>query len=269
MYDMKKLVFLWLQCGLIMTSCIVPQKMVYMKDMRPELLYQLSQKPEVKVQQNDRLRIVISSRAPELSAPFNLRVGEYQIGSDGEVRTVSSSTQQSGYLVDRQGNIEFPILGILRVEGLTKPEVSILIKNRLREERQISDAMVAVDILNFKITVIGEVNNIGTQFVTDDKITLLEAITRAGGVTTNASMRDVVVIREDRRGYRQIVNDLQTVAVLESPAFYLQQNDIVYVKPRTARVSERETRTWQWFSSIMGVSSTILSLLIYVNYYKK
>jgi len=266
---MKKIVLLLSLCGLIMTSCIVPQKMVYMKDMRPEILYTLTQRPLLKIQQHDRLRILVSSRNPELAAPFNLGVAGYQIGSDGEVRTTSNMTvREGGYLVDRQGNIEFPVLGMLRVEGLTIQEASNLIKNRMREERLINDALVTVDILNFKIMVIGEVGSIGIQNVPEEKITLLEAITRAGGVTSNAALSEVLVIREDRRGYRQIVNDLRTVAVLESPAFYLQQNDIVYVKPRTARMTERETRTWQWYNTLLGFGNTVISILLLINYYK-
>jgi len=266
---MKKIVLLLLLCGLVMTSCLAPSKVVYMKDMRPEILYTLTQRPLLRVQQQDRLRIIVGSRNPELAAPYNLGVTGYQIGSDGEVRTTSNMTaKEGGYLVDRQGNIEFPVLGVLRVEGLTIQEVSNLIRNRLREERHITDALVSVDILNFKIMVIGEVGNIGIQNVPEEKITLLEAITRAGGVTTNASLGEVVVIREDRRGYRQIVNDLRSVAVLESPAFYLQQNDIVYVKPRAARISERENRSWQWYNTVLGLGNTVISVLLLINYYK-
>ena len=266
---MKKIVLLLSLCGLMMTSCLAPSKMVYMKDMRPEILYTLSQRPLLRIQQQDRLRILVSSRNPELAAPFNLGVAGYQVGSDGEVRTTSNMTiRESGYLVDRQGNIEFPILGILRVEGLTIQEVSNLVQNRLREERQISDAIVSVDILNFKIMLIGEVGSIGIQDVPEEKITLLEAITIAGGVTPNASLGEIAVIREDRRGYRMIMNDLRSVAVLESPAFYLQQNDIVYVKPKGARMSERENRSWQWYNTALGLGNTLISVLLLINYYK-
>ena len=267
---MGKKLFLLSLFGLLMTSCLVPQKMVYMKDMRPEILYMVSQKPEMKIQPQDRLKIMISSRNPELSAPFNMGVGGYQIGSDGDVRTTATTAMQDrGYLVDRQGNIEFPILGMIRVEGLTKQEVAYQIKNRLREERMITDATVTVDIINFKITVIGEVNSAGVQSVEDENITLLEAIIRAGGVSTNASMGEVLVIREDKRGFRSYQNDLRTVAMYNSPTFYLQQNDLVYVKPRAPQRTTREDRAWQYYSIALGMVSTFVTLLLYVNYFKK
>ena len=262
---MKKIVLLLSLCGL-MTSCLVPQKMVYMKDMRPDYLYTMSQRPMLKIQKYDRLRILITSERPELAAPFNLGI----VGSDGEIRaTANRSIQENGYLVDREGNIEFPILGVLYVEGLTTQEASNMIKNYLRAERIISDALVTVEILNFKIMVIGEVSSIGVQNVPDEKITLLEAITRAGGVTTNASLGEVLVMREaSRGGYIPIMNDLRTVAVLESPAFYLQQNDIVYVKPKGARLSERENRAWQWYNTALSLGNTLISVLLLINYYK-
>ena len=266
---MKKTVFLLLLCTLAMFSCLAPRKIVYLNDMRPELLYQISQRPDLKIQPQDRLKIMISSRTPELSAPFNMGVGGYQVDSDGEIRaTATTAMQDGGYLVDRQGNIEFPILGTLRVDGLTKQELAYQIKNRLRDERLINDALVTVDIVNFRITVIGEVGRPGVQTVIDEKISIFDAITRAGGVTTNASMDEVVVIREDRRGYRLFYNDLRTVAVFDSPTYFLQQNDVVYVRPKAARMSERESRSWQWFSAVLGLSGTIISILLLINYYK-
>ena len=267
---MKQLVLLSSLCLLTMTSCLFPRKMIYMRDMRPDVLYAIPQKPEVKIQPQDRLRVSISSKTPALTAPFNLGVGGYVISSDAEVSTTTTSTiQETGYLVDRQGNIEFPVLGMIRVEGLTKQEAANLIKNRLREERQIPDAMVTVEMLNFRITVIGEVGNIGVQNVTEDRITLLEAIIRAGGVTTNASMGEVFVLREDRRGYRAFQNDIRTVNVLTSPTFYLQQNDIVYVKPKAPQQTEQERRSWQWLSIAMSISSAVISVMLLLNYFKK
>jgi polysaccharide export outer membrane protein len=240
-----------------------------MKDMRPDLLYTLSQRPELKIQPNDRLKIIVNSRDPDLAVPFNVGAYGYQLGSDGQVSSASNLPQQeSGYLVDSQGRIEFPILGMIRVDGMTRQEIASLIKDRLREERYISDAHVTVDVLNFKITVIGEVNGGGVQTVPEGRITLFDAIIRAGGVSTNAMMGEIVVIREDRRGYRFMYNDLRTVAVFNSPSYFLQQNDIVYVKPKTAPMTERETRTWQWFGNIMSLTSSIVTIVLLVNYFK-
>jgi polysaccharide export outer membrane protein len=244
--------------------------MVYIKDMRPDLLYTLQQRPDMRVQPNDRLRIVVSSRNPELTAPFNMGVGGYEINSTGEVRTtVSSTMQERGFLVNRQGEIEFPILGFLKVEGLTTQEIANQIRIRLRDERQVPDAMVSVEILNFKITFIGEIGSPGIMTIPEERrLSLLEAIIMAGGFTLNAAMDEVAVIREEKRGLRMYMNDISTVEVFDSPTFYLQQNDIVYIKPKAAQPTLFENRTFQWYGYITGASSLILSLMLLLNYTK-
>jgi polysaccharide export outer membrane protein len=269
---MKKSMFLWMVCGfVVMTSCVSPKKVIYLRDMEPNFLYFSASKPELRIEQDDRLRIVISSREPELTAPFNMGVGGYQIGTDGEVRTraVVNPAQETGYMVDRQGNIEYPVLGILHVEGLTKKELADLLKDWLKQEKLINDAIVTVDLLNLKITMMGEVGSVGVLSVPDNRITLLEAITRAGGLTANASMDNVAVIREDGDGRRMLVNDLRTVDLFNSPGFYLQQNDIVYVKPKAGAPSAKETRAWQFYSTLLGLASTVVSTWLLIQYYKK
>jgi polysaccharide export outer membrane protein len=265
---MKKIMFLWMVCGFaMMTSCVSPKRITYLRDMEPEYLYILKSKPELRIETDDRLRIVISSKNPELSAPFNMGVGGYQVSTDGEVQTVTNSTmQETGYVVDRQGNIEFPILGVLHVKGLTKQELSGLIKERLKQEELINDAIVMVDLLNLKITMMGEVSSVGVLSVSDNRISLLEAIIRSGGLTPNASMGEVAVIREDGDGIRMLMNDLRTVEVLNSPGFYLQQNDIVYVKPMAAAASPKENRAWQLFNLLLGLVSTTISFWLLVEY---
>jgi polysaccharide export outer membrane protein len=238
--------------------------------MEPDVLYLFASKPELQIGQEDRLRILISSRTPELAAPFNMGIGGYQVGADGEVRTVQNPIiQETEYVVDRRGDIEFPVLGTLHVEGLTRQELSSRIKDLLRKEGLLNDAIVTIDLLNLKITMMGEVGNIGVLSVPDNRITLLEAITRSGGLTANASMDRVAVIREDKDGRRMIMNDLRTVEVFNSPGFYLQQNDIVYVKPKAGKPSEKENRAWQIFSTVFGLCSSVISLLLLAEYYKK
>ncbi|MDR1527484.1 MAG: polysaccharide biosynthesis/export family protein [Dysgonamonadaceae bacterium] len=266
---MKKLVFVWMVCGLAMTSCLSP-KVIYLKDMEPDFLYSLIEKTELKIKQEDRLRITISSKNPELSAPFNLGVFGYQVNVDGEVRTTASPVmQESGYEVDPQGNIEFPVLGTLHVEGLTRQELSGFIKTRLREDGLINDVIVTVDFLNLKIMMMGEVGGVGILSVPEGRITLLEAIMRSGGLTPNASLGEVAVIREQDNGRVMLMNDLRTVEVFNSPSFYLQQNDIVYVKPKAGRPSEGEQRAWQLWSILLSLAGTSATILLLIQYYQR
>jgi polysaccharide export outer membrane protein len=238
--------------------------------MEPDFLYSLADRPALKIKQNDRLRIIVNSKNPELSAPFNMGVFGYEINVDGEVRTTASSVmQERGYEVNPQGTIEFPILGILYVEGLTRQELADLIKKRLREEGLINDAIVTVDFLNLKIMMMGEVGGVGILSVPEGRITLLEAIMRSGGLTSNASMGEIAVIRESEGGLVMLMNDLRTVDVFNSPGFYLQQNDIVYVKPKAGQRTETENRVWQVYSTLISLLGTATSVLILMYYYKQ
>jgi polysaccharide export outer membrane protein len=266
---MKKFVFVWIICGLAMTSCLSP-KVIYLKDMEPDFLYSLAEKTELRIKQDDRLRITVSSKSAELSAPFNAGVFGYQVNVDGEVRTTANPVmQERGYEVTPQGSIEFPILGTLQVEGLTRQELSGLIKAQLRKEGLINDAIVTVDFLNLKIMMMGEVNGVGILSVPEGRITLLEAILRSGGLTTNASLGEIAVIREQENGRVMLMNDLRTVEVFSSSSFYLQQNDIVYVKPKAGRPSEGENRAWQFWSVLLSLVGTITSTFLLYQYYKK
>ena len=266
---MKKIVFLLAVCGLVMTSCMIPEKISYMKDIKPNVRYSIPQKPEMRIQPDDRLRIMVFSQKPVLSAPFNARVGGYQVSAEGEISMTGDAIIEEGYLVDREGNIEFPVLGMLRVEGLTLQELSDLIKDNLRKRTMLGDALVTVSFLNFKILLMGEVGGAGILSVPEGRITLLEAILQSGGLTNNASMKDVEVIREDENGRRMMKVDLRTMSMFNSSVFYLQQNDIVYVRPRVPQRTAREERGWQVFNLILGMTSTVTSIMLLFNFYNK
>ena len=160
--------------------------------------------------------------------------------------------------------IEFPFLGKLKVVDLTCKQVGTLIKSRLVEENLISDPLVFVDILNIKITVMGEVKSPQVLRIDDSRITLLEAVTRTGGVTSNALLDRVAVIREEGNERKMYMHDVRSSDIFYSPCFYLQQNDIVYVHPKYAEASTKERRTLGFYSfglSILSLLTTIAVLL--------
>ena len=168
-----------------------------------------------------------------------------------------SQKQEKGYMVDLNGYIEFPILGKLKVVDLTRKQVADLIKNRLISENLINDPLIFVDILNIKITVMGEVKSPQVLQVEDSRITLLEAITRTGGVTTNALLDRVAVIREEGNERKMYMHDIRSSDIFYSPCYYLQQNDMVYIHPKFAEANTKERRTLGFYS--FGV--TLLSLI--------
>ena len=255
---MKRIaIFGALVCGLVLTSCT---KKIYWEDMELNKYYPISRKTEIKIQPGDKLRILVSSKDPELSAPFNVGLGGYRVNTTGDVNA-TAITAEYGYLVDNEGNIELPTLGKMRVEGLTLSELSNQITERLRRG-MMKDALVSVTLMNLKIRVIGEVGGATILSVDDDKLTLLDAIILAGGLSNNASMGEVMVIREEANGRRMMINDMRTVSVFNAPTFYLQQNDIVYVLPKVAQQSAMEARAWQLATMLLGVAGTGVSFII-------
>ena len=220
------------------------------------------------IQPKDMLSIVVSSRNPELVAMFNLPVVSYQAGSE----IVSSGYNQRlmGYVVDNEGMIDFPVLGPINVSGLTRWELSELIKSKLLDGGLLADAVVTVEFMNFKVSVIGEVNNPGTFTIEGDKVTVLQAISLARDLTIFGERENVTVIRE-RDGQRTMYEiNLCDVSMFQSPAYYLQQNDVVYVQPskvkaRQSTTDDKALRMTSIFVSsgslLVSVATLIISLL--------
>ena len=206
------------------------------------------------------ITFIVNSKDPELALPFNMPLISYQIGNQniGQQRLV-------GYLVNQDGNIDFPILGEIHVEGLTRMQVTELIKKRLIEEELIKDPIVTVQFLNFKVSVIGEVGRPGTFDISGDRITLLEALSMAGDLTIYGRRDRVAVIRE-KDGKRSILyHDLRSSDIFQSPCYYLQQNDIVYVEPNNAKTGQSRINSNNsvgvWLSGV-SVLASITSLLV-------
>ncbi|MFD2966848.1 polysaccharide biosynthesis/export family protein [Sphingobacterium bambusae] len=256
-------ILLFALCLFAFQSCIVPKKVVYLKDMEPNKVYNTALVPPLRVQKNDRLSIQVTSKNPELAVPFNPDGGVYNVSREGAVSNVpvTGSNINKGYLVDQEGNIEFPVLGTLNVEGLTLDGVRDMMRDRMVNEKLISDAVIKIELMNLKITMMGAVSSVGVLDVPDSRITLIEAITRSGGISANAKTNKVAVIREEAGGRKMYLNDIEKMDIFNSPTYYLQQNDIVYVEPRSAEMTPRESQTIMYFGLLTGVATMVLTLL--------
>ena len=256
----KFILGLTLLCTVLLSSCL-SKKVVYVNDMLPDTEYPVAEAPAIRLQKNDRISIQVSAKSLELAAPFNTVAGTYKVGTDGSVSTgVDQSSNAQGYLIDREGNVAFPVLGNLHVEGLTLEEVRDLVRNKLINGQLISEPIVKVEILNFKISVTGAIGN-RVLDAPDGRMTLLEAITKAGGIGVNAAPDKITVIREEEGVRRKIITNIQSQEIFNSPAYYLKQNDIVYIEPRSAEVTPKEDRFWRYFGIGTGVLGTVLSVL--------
>lgn len=253
----KKLIYIGCLAVLcLLASCASRKSFVYLNDMEQGERYLYDAKYEATVHKNDRLAITVSCKQPELAIPFNAHGSNVSVSSDGNVSTSGSS---KGYRVDADGNIDFPILGKLQVEGLRVSQVTDMIRQRIIEGNYIKDPQVSLEFLNFKYTVLGAVNGKGTFSVNDDRITLLEAIANAGDLAQNAKLDAINVIREVD-GHREVyVHDIRSKELFTSPCFYLQQNDIVYVEPKYKK-SDNEDRAFKYGSTLLSIASVIISL---------
>lgn len=248
----KYVAYLVVCMAVFFTACTSTKKIIYLQDVVPLKQQEIEQKYEVIIHSDDLLAIMVNSRDPELALPFNMPMITYQLGSN-------SSGQQRvlGYLVDTNGNIDFPILGEIHVEGLTRMQLTELIKNKLIEGDLIKDPIVTVQFLNFKISVMGEVGRPGSFTISGDRITLLEALSMAGDLTIYGRRDRVAVIRENDGKRTILFHDLRSADIFNSPCYYLQQNDIVYVEPNKAKSGQSSINQ----NNSIGVWVSVISLL--------
>ena len=254
----------FLLVSFLLAACQSYKKVPYLQDV--EAVTQAGQQVQLydaKILPKDLLTIVVSCSSPELAAPFNLTVA-----TPTNMATNYTTTQPvlQQYLVDNDGTIKFPILGELKIGGLTKHQAEQLIVDKLQPF--IKDTpIVTVRMVNYKISVIGEVTRPGTFTITNEKVNLLEALAMAGDMTVYGIRDNVKLIREDANGRQEIVTlDLNKAETILSPYYWLQQNDIIYITPNKvkARNSDVGTSTSLWFSAtsiLVSVASLLINIL--------
>jgi polysaccharide export outer membrane protein len=218
---------------LVLNSCASRDKMRYYKGIE-EAAYadSISYNPVIK--QDDLLSIIVSSPSAEATANFN--VASFGVGTSG---TISGKNEEQptylSYLVDNQGYIEFPVLGPLKVGGLTRSATLLMIKTKLKD--YIKDPFVTLRILNYKVSVQGEVMRPGTFPINTERVTLPEALAMAGDLTIYGKRDNVLIIRENegKKTYNYV--DITNADFINSPFYYLTQNDMVYVEPNKVRMN--------------------------------
>ena len=252
---------------MMLSSCATRKDLLYLTDMEETQEYPVVQKYEAVIHRDDKLSILVSCKNPELAIPFRMPgQGGYSVDSNGNITTTpavntGNSKNQPGYLVDINGDIDFPILGKLHVEGLSRNQLTNMIKKMITDGEYLKDPIVTVDFLNFKFTVLGEVGGVGTYEVTGDRITLLEALAMAGDLTSRSRLDRIGVIREYGNKRRITWHDIRSKDIFTSPCYYLQQNDIIYVEPTAAKAQELDQRKTYVWQTALSCITTITSLI--------
>jgi len=225
---------LFLLALVVLTSCGSRQDIIYFQD-EPlsEAIENQNSNFELRFKTDDLLVINVSADDPETVAPFNLNV----VSTNTSVIDAQGTLKMQTYLIDSNGNIEFPTLGTLKLAGLTRNEANALLKDKLSIYfKKDAPPIVNIRLANFTVTILGEVKNPGTYTIQDEKISIPEALGLAGDLTIYGKRDNIKLIREDN-GQKKFANiDLTSVNVLNSPNYYLTQNDVIYVEQNNARV---------------------------------
>ena len=258
----KQLLFGLVSLALLVSSCASTKDIAYFQNKMINQPEKIDRHAGIIIQPKDFISVVVSSRNPEVVAMFNQPAVTYQAGS--ELPTMGGYSQRLiGYVVDNDGYIDLPVLGKIKAAGYTRWELAEIVKNKLINEGYLTDAIVSVEFLNFKVSVLGEVGNPGTFVIEGDKVTILQAISLARDLTIFGRRDNVSVIRE-QNGQRTIYEiDLTDVDLFKSPAYYLQQNDIVYVQPNDikARQSTTDDKTLRISSIALSSGSLLISVV--------
>lgn len=220
---------------------------------------------DARIMPKDQLTITVSCIDDQAAAPFNMTVPTpYSLTT----RSTYSQPMLQTYLVDNEGNIQFPIVGQLHVGGLTKAEAEKMIEDKIKPYMSEAEKpIVTVRIPGYQISVIGEVARPGTFNVSREKITILEALAQAGDLTIYGQRKNVQLIREDSTGMKSIhYFDLTDANIINSPYFYLQQNDVVYVTPNKVKAQNSSvgSMTTLWFSAtsiLISLTSLLYNIL--------
>lgn len=244
----------------LFASCQSYKKVPYLQDTEAvERTVQQEKLYDAKIMPKDLLTIVVSCTNPELAVPFNLTVAS---SATSNSQGTSQSNLQA-YLVDNEGKINFPVLGELKVSGLTKKQAEQLIVENLKPYIK-ETPIVTVRMVNYKISVLGEVAGPGTFTISNEKVNLFEALAMAGDMTVWGIRDNVKLIREGIDGRQEIVTlDLNKADIILSPYYWLQQNDIIYVTPNKAKArnSDIGNSTSLWFSAT-SILLSLASLLV-------
>lgn len=222
---------------LLLASCNTSEKIVYFQDVKVNQPEQIQESKDITVLPKDQISIIVSSKDPQLAALFNLTRVQYRAGT-GSLAAGGYSGEVSGYTLDDQGNIDFPVLGTLHVAGLTKSRIASLVKERLISENLVKDPVVTVEFMNLYFSILGEVKNPGKYAISKDQITLLEAISMAGDLTIYGKRDAIFVIREENGERVTHWVDMRSKDIFRSPVYYLKQNDVIYVQPNNVRAGQ-------------------------------
>ena len=246
----------------MLIGCATSKDVLYFQDIDDVTLEQITTKYEAVIKKDDELKIIITSADKSVTDPYNFTVGDV---SSGFTTLATPETPIMSCVVDADGNITFPIFGKIHVEGMTRLELIDYLTERIAKD--VKDPTVYVSFKNYKFTVLGDVARPGTYTYGTEKLSVLQALGYAGDLNVTASRENILLIREVDGVETYTKIDLRNSSILDSPYFYLQQNDILYVSPSTTRLMMANSSTGIWsaigaIASAVSVTIAIIALVL-------
>lgn len=244
--------------ALCFVSCKAPVDYNYFQDLTPNELVTLAKARPITIKPQDELNIVVETKDPQLRMAYNKT-----LISEFDPRNMNAIDYMINYVVDEEGTINFPYLGKVKLEGMTRREAELYIEKELRGQKLVNDASVTVSMTNRTFNVMGEVQRPGTYAINKDNYTLLDAISAVGDLTTYGVRSDIQLIRQEGGSAKVFNIDLtQGKQLLQSPAFYVQQGDVIYVKANKTRQMQSttngsQTMTYSFWISLASVIVTL------------
>lgn len=245
------------------------KNIAYFQDVEEDMSLPMDVNRGIVIQPQDKISIVVSTKSLELARPYNLPRVSYTLGAENDNVDGGGSSNILGYVVDNDGNINMAGLGQIHVAGMNRWELSDYVRQMLVDRNLLTEPNVTVEFMNFKVSVLGEVGSPGTYNISGDKVTILQALSLAGDLTIMGKRDNITVLREQGKERTFYHLDLRDIEIFNSPAYYLQQSDVVYVYPSKvragqSRINENNFRSFNFWVSIpsMVLSMTTSALLI-------
>ncbi len=238
------------------------KNIAYLQDVEEDMSLPMAVNRGIVIQPQDKISIVVSTTNSELAKPYNLPRVNYSLGVEGD--NVSGSNNVLGYVVDNSGNIYMAGLGQMHVAGMNRWELSNFVRQELIDRNLLKDPNVTVEFMNFKVSVLGEVGSPGTYNIVGDKVTILQALSLAGDLTIMGKRANVTVLREQGNERNLYHLDLRDSDIFNSPAYYLQQSDVIYVYPSKIRagqskINENSFRSVNFWTSMTSMVFSLAS----------
>ena len=247
---------LLLAMGWFAASCTSPKQILYFQDIDEMVAQKIEEQYEPVIMKDDKLQILISGPDKSVVTPYNFTL------SDNSSSGYTTAQSVVPYLVDSDGYIDMPGLGRLKVEGMRRVDLVNKITDMLRSGGLVKDPVVSVSFMNYKVTVLGEVRNPGTYTMDGERNTILQALGKAGDLQLTAKRNDIILIRDVDGKQTHIKIDLTKSDILNSPYFYLHQNDVIYVPQSATRVMQGTAALSLW-STVLSSITTLITIITF------